>query len=430
MKVLNVKLYFIIIVLFCLLFCHSVQAERNSQNASWESLGPEGGWIRDFVQHTSDSNILYALPFGNPARLHKSTNKGDSWSELSQLDGSGSVLAVDPNNSSVIYGLYGPYVYKSIDGGVTWNRNTFPDHSFYGVHVDPINSNILHACGTHYNGSYRCVCYFKSNNGGSSWSRHYPLPTTEYTNPHSLEADPTNSDIVYISGRYYTGSEYSSFVYRSTDGGASWGDVTAGTAGYIYDIVIDPTSGKIYAVSVSGVYRSTNHGNHWDKNNGWAMGSKLAIDSNNPNILFTGDYNRCFKSTDGGVNWTLYTSGLFGGICQQIIVDRGNSNNVFYASAAGFFKSTDGGVTWFPSNSGLLLANITALKLVPTAPTTMYIAFDNNAVYKTNNARGKLNTPSAVIWNRLPEFYGCHNIADFAIPHANPDHIFAMEGFG
>ena len=430
MKEQKVGLVFVLLILASLLFSLSVQAERNRQNTSWEPLGPYGGWIRNLAQHPTDSNILYALPYGYPTRLHQSMDKGNTWTEFSQISGSVDAMAVDPNNPSVMYGFYGSRVFKSTDGGATWNSNTYSNHSFYGGSVDPNNSNIVHAYGRHYTGSNWCVCYFKSNNGGYSWSRHYPLATSEYEYPYCMKSDPSNSAIVYISGYYNTGSDYVGFIYRTTDGGSSWSDVSSGTAGWIDDIVIHPTSGKVYVVSSSGVFRSTNQGAHWDKNNGWATGCLITIDPNNTDILFTGDYDRCFKSTNGGVNWTLYTTGLYGGWCQQIIVDRGNSNTVFYASAAGFFKSTDGGVTWLPSNSGLLVANITALKLVPTAPTTMYIAFDRNAVYKTNNAMGKPNTPSAVIWNRLPEFYACHNIASFGIPHANPDHLYAMEGGG
>lgn len=405
-------------------------AEDNLQNASWESMGPEGGWISNVLQHPTDNNILYATSYEYPCRIYKSTDKGNTWIQLFQIDGFIDGLTIDPNNPSKMYGFNGTVVHKSTDGGSTWTYDRIENHFFYGGMVDPNDSNLIHAYGEYYTGTEWKICYFKSTNGGSSWSRQIVPLTSDYILVECMKYDPTNSAVVYIGGYYYTGTDYEGFIYRSTDGGTSWTDVSSGTEGFVWNFVVDPTSGKVYVITSYGIYRSTNLGNTWALHNGWAGGRVLAIDPNNPQNLFAGDYNRCFKSTDGGVNWTMCITGLFGGYCNSIIVDGENSNNVFYATGAGFFKSTDGGVTWFPSNSGLLLANITALKLVPAAPTTMYIAFDNNAVYKTNNARGKPNGPSAVIWDRLPEFYACHNIAAFAIPHANPDHVYAMEGGG
>ena len=422
----------IILISLCgiYLVSHLATAEENRQNASWESLGPEGGWILALAQHPTESNILYAAPYGFPCRLQKSTDKGNTWTEVSQVYGYIESLAIDPNNPSTIFGFYYNRVNKSTNGGAAWNENRFDGHYFYGGTVDPNDSNILHAYGRHDDGSEWRTCYFRSTDGGTSWSAHYLFSTVSYSHSYAVASDPTNSAVVYVTGYYRADNEYHGFIYRSTDGGESWMNKSYGTDGYIYDIVTDPTSGKLYVASGSGIYRSTNRGDHWDKNNGWASGYKLTINPNNPDMIFAGDYDRCFRSTDGGVNWNVYTTGLSGGECTNIIADNGDVNNVFYANATGFFKSTDGGVTWFPSNSGLLIANITALKLVPTVPTTMYIAFDNNAVYKTTNAMGKSHIPSAVIWNRLPEFYACHNIAAFAIPHDNPDYVYAMEGGG
>ena len=433
MKVQKVGLCSIIFVSVCFLINLSAQAEENGQNTSWESLGPEGGWISELIQHTSNGNILYAAhaPLGGSfCRILKSTDRGSTWTELSQIYGYILCLTSDPNNSSTMYAFDGPCVHYSTDGGVTWNENYFTDLSFrYGM-VDPNDSNLLHACGQHYDGSDRRVCYYRSTDGGSNWSVHYVLPAFYLSYPTSIKPDPTDSDIIYAGGYIYTGTEFHGYVYRSIDGGSSWEDVSSGTEGWTFDLLVDPTSGKVYAVSRSGVYRSTDHGDHWEKNDTWAEGDILAMDPNNTDILFAGSYDRCFKSTDGGVTWTFYTSGLFGGTCETIVIDRENPETVFLGNPAGFFKSVDGGATWTPSNSGLLMANITALKLVPSMPTTMYVAFDNNAVYKTNNAMGKMVTPSVPIWERLPEFYSCHNIAAFAIPHTDPDHVYAMEGGG
>ncbi len=420
----------LIFALGTVLYAQVPLAEENQQTETWVSLGPEGGWIDILTQHPSNSNILYAAPYGYPCRIHKSTDKGNTWTELSQIFAYVYDLAIDPNTPSTMYAFYSNRIFKSTDGGLTWDDNRVDNYSFYGGKVDPNNSNLLHAYGRHHDGVQWNTSYFKSTDGGDSWSNYNPLPPNDYSYPYCMKPDPTNSEVAYIAGYYRPGPDNVSFLFRTTNGGTSWVNVASGTDGWIQDIVIDPTSGRVYAISGSGVFRSTNRGDHWDKNNGWAGGYRLALNPNDPNFLIAGDYNRCFNTIDGGVNWKKTTTAKNRGACQTNISDRENTNNVFYGNTAGFFKSTDGGVTWFTSNSGLLVANITALKLIPTTPTTMYIAFDNNAVYKTINAIGKPATPALDIWERLPEFYSCHNIAAFEIPPTNPDHLYAMEGGG
>jgi hypothetical protein len=97
---------------------------------------------------------------------------------------------------------------------------------------------------------------------------------------------------------------------------------------------------------------------------------------------------------------------------------------------AGFFKSTNGGQNWSGYSSGYCSSNIKAVRVHPLDPSTLYAAFDNNAVYKTTNALGKAGGEMDITWQRLEAFYDCHNIADFEFGLYDPDIVYALEGGG
>ncbi len=98
----------------------SVFADETRYNGTWTPLGPEGGWIQDIVQDPSDSQILYAVHFGEPSRIHKSTDNGITWRVISQIDEDVYALAIDPENTANMFAASDHRIYISNDGG-NWN---------------------------------------------------------------------------------------------------------------------------------------------------------------------------------------------------------------------------------------------------------------------------------------------------------------------
>ncbi|MFC1501773.1 WD40/YVTN/BNR-like repeat-containing protein, partial [bacterium] len=390
-------------------------------------IGPDGGDLTAFVQDPTNSNILYVAPQDYPCRIYKSTDNGNTWFEHGQISSSIYSMAIAPSNPSILYGSYYS-LYKSTNGGANWTYISLPFSCFIpSIVIDGTDPNLIHLCGRVYQDSQYVIYYFRSNNGGTSWS--YEQVSTDYSYPYCMAVDPANSNIIYIGGYIRIGSSNYTELFKSSDGGSSWSSIVSGISGYVRDIEIDPTnSSKVYAGTSGGVYRSTNSGASWTKNNGSVLAYELALDPNNPSTLYAGYSDRIYKSTDSGVNWTKYTTGLFGGLCYDIGVDHGSSSNVFYIANPGFFRSSDGGHNWSPSNAGLLIANINSMTLDPSNPEKMFVGFYNNAMYKTTDATAKAAGPMAVSWERIPPFYSCHNIEAIIIKPTNPDRIVAMEG--
>jgi photosystem II stability/assembly factor-like uncharacterized protein len=221
-------------------------------------------------------------------------------------------------------------------------------------------------------------------------------------------------------------------VYSSTDGGTVWSDITTTIGGIVYDVEIDPSSpNKVYAAGLSGIYRSTDNGATWNRNNGLAMGYRLAIDPVDPDVLYAGGTGACLKSTDGGVNWDSYTEGLCGDMSYGIAIDGIDADKVYMINMAGMFISDDNGMTWTPSNSGLLVSVVAALKLAPSSPNIIYAAPWNNPLHKTNISLGKASGSDPVVWDRLPAFpTTCTDIVDIEVDPGDPDLVYAFEGAG
>jgi len=253
---------------------------------------------------------------------------------------SGRIAAIDavPGDPLTIYaGAASGGVWKSKDGGITWNP-IFDDYiqSIGAIRVDPQDSNTVWV-GT-----------------GESWVR----------NSVSVGAG----------------------VYKSTDGGDSWKFVGLGDSERIARIVIDSdetdtvyvcATGQLWSANEErGVYKTTDGGEKWervlwvDENTGC---SDVAIDPQSPNILYAGMWqfrrypdffesggpgSGLYKSTDGGKNWKELTTGLPEGEKGRVAVTVAPSRPsrvyaVVEAEETALYKSDDLGESWEQMNNSL-----------------------------------------------------------------------------
>jgi photosystem II stability/assembly factor-like uncharacterized protein len=399
---------------------------------SWVSIGPEGGAVAQLLQDPANNNNLYILSGNYPADFVKSTNKGGSWNVVAQVQGSAVSFAVNGKKPSELYmGGFGTFS-VSTNSGSNWTNNYTASKAFYDVAVDSFNQNILYGCGYDYSGSSVQMAFFKSTDKGTSWTSTVMSVAMDFGYAYALAVDPKIPKNIWIGGYIYTGDNSVPKLFRTTNGGANWSDVTGTIVGTVEDILIDSTNVKrVFVLTYGGVFKSTNNGSSWTQNSGYVYGYKLAQDPKNKNTLYAGYYNEIFKSTDGGVNWQFYYKGMDAvGSCTGICVDRGNSQNIFCSGNTGFYKSTDGGQNWNAFNSGLLLSRITSVRIAQGSPQTFYAASYGDGLYKTANPMGKAQKPEAVTWTRIPKFYSCENLTDLQISPSDPKVLYAFEGGG
>jgi photosystem II stability/assembly factor-like uncharacterized protein len=412
-------------------------------------MGPDGGYLTDIAQNPTNGD-LFAVAYGYPSRLFKSTNNGDLWQKISEIQTYVNYLLIDLQQPQTIYASESYVgtnwgILKSTDGGVTWVRKGFPGDQDKGYYVgqffsDPMDAKKLMLTGYSYTYNTPVTIYrayvAKSTDSGNSWSiKEYSNITSEQFRPISVEPDPLNANIVYVGG-YSTIQPYSyGRIFRTTDNGTTWADITGNVVqGNVYDILADISNpGRVFAVSYAGVYRSTDRGSTWVRGNGSNYGGRLLCDPKNSATVYA--YSNgltCFRSTDAGVTWTSLTTGLIGGGTNELIIHPSVSGTLYTATRAGFFRSTNGGQSWSSANGGLLASYVPVLRCLPTSPKTLYISFMYNGLYRTSNALGKGGPSSAlgVTWDKMPEYSYCEGILHMEVSRTDPNVMYIQEGSG
>src|SRR5215510_2208207 len=257
-------------------------------------------------------------------------------------------------------------LFRSEDGGASWNRTGLPGSFVVSLVIDSNNTDIIYAVSSLADGT----TVFKSTDRGASWQQANSGLTGDL---NALVVDPHDSNTLYV-GAYYGG------VFKSTDGGENWKQVSLFG---VDSLTIEPAnSNTLYATGCDEFFgcfllKSTNGGVDWkDTNNNLIYGpsSIAAIDPRNPDVLYVGSYVEGYghphpcvaKSTNGGASWTTSDTGLSEYYVNKVVIDSFNSAIYAGTYGGGIFKSTDGGASWGEFNAGLTNLNIGALATDPS----------------------------------------------------------------
>lgn len=225
------------------------------------------------------------------------------------------------------------------------------------VKYDPANPDIIYL-GAAYGGVW------KSTNSGQSWTA---LTNDEVSlSSGALAIDPANTNIIYYGtgeATYSAASYYGRGLLKSTDGGNTWTNYTAGlgSLSYFSRIAIRP-----------------GHSNEL-----------LAALGNRANLGVSGGL---YRSTDAGITWSVVVSGR----CDDVIFSPDGSKAYAIGSGTSYRISTDGGVTFTP-NSSLSAATRNHIALCKTSPNIMFCAIHSGStisVYKSTDA-GTTFSPAA-----------------------------------
>ena len=305
----------------------------------YRMVGPSrGGRATAVAGHRAQPSTFYLGATGGG--VWKTTDYGQSWYPIS--DGyfaTGSIGAIrvaysDPNIVYVSTGsdglrsnvIIGKGVYKSTDAGKTWKHIGLENTGNSGaVLIHPENPDLVYvaAIGNPFVQNPERGVY-RTRDGGDSWE--LVLFVSDKTGAVDLEFAPDNPDEIYASmwraerkpWTIISGDESESGVYKSSDGGDTWVQLTAGL----------PT--------------------------GLRGKSDLAVSAADPNRVYVlieapADEGGLFRSDDRGATWRQVSD-------YQPMRNRpfyynnldANPKNadILWAQAEGYFKSTDGGATW------------------------------------------------------------------------------------
>ncbi len=344
---------------------------------NWRGIGPaRGGRVLAVTGVPGDPYTFY---FGAVAGgVWKTTDAGATWTPLTDHTPIASVgaIAVAPSNHNIIYVgagegaprgdiTYGDGVYKSTDGGTTWEHIGLTDTRQIGaLIVDPKDPNIvLVAALGHVFGPNAERGVFRTTDGGKTWAK--TLYKDENSGAVDVTFDPHNTKIVYASlwqmrrlpWNFSSGGPGSG-LYRSTDGGQTWKELEghglpAGLLGRIEVSVSGADSHRIYAMIEAkdgGLYRSDDAGKNWRRVNSdgrltqraWYF-STIHADPKNADTVYA-ENTGLFRSTDGGKTFKLLPARH--GDHHGLWIDPKDPSRIIDGSDGGASISVDGGKTW------------------------------------------------------------------------------------
>jgi photosystem II stability/assembly factor-like uncharacterized protein len=360
------------------------------QELRWRMIGPfRGGRTRALSGVPTQPNVFYIGAVNGG--VWKSDDYGRTWNPIFDAQPTQSIgaIAVAPSDSNVIYvasgeGLHRPDlsvgngIYKSIDAGKTWRHlGLGGGQQIPALAIDPRDPNRLFAAVLgHPYGPNEERGIFRSIDGGQTWKK--VLHKDENTGGSDIEMDPSNPSVLYASlwdsrqGPWEDTNTYNgpnSGLFKSTDGGDTWRQLTNGLPKNLVQIntaIAASQPSRLYAVLGTtepgayasgkglGVYRSDDAGETWsiattDPRPAMRIGGGdlpiLRVDPKNPDVIYSASI-VTVRSTDGGKTWTSIRGAPGGDDYQNIWINPVNPNIILLVSDQGAIVTVNGGTSW------------------------------------------------------------------------------------
>jgi photosystem II stability/assembly factor-like uncharacterized protein len=359
----------------------SQQLDPNLYNGlRWRMIGPHRGGRSIAVSGVEGQPNVYYFG-GVGGGVWKSANGGVTWEPIfdSQPIASIGALAVAQSNPSVIYVgtgeadfrsdlTYGNGVYKSKDGGTTWKHiGLEASRHISRIVIDPQNPEIVFvaAMGSAYGPSAERGV-FRSTDGGATWEK--VLFKDENTGAIDITLDPDNPKTMWAALVHDQRPPWSAYppvttngaIYKSVDGGTEWKPVTGGGLpegdwGRVGLAVARGTNGqRVYALidtKEGGVFKSDDGGQSWTRTSNdprldrlWYFG-EICVDPKNPDTVYVPNVS-IYRSTDAGKTFTAIKGAPGGDDYHALWIDPTNPQRMIFGSDQGVGVSVDAGHTW------------------------------------------------------------------------------------
>ncbi len=345
----------------------------------FRNIGPAiaSGRIADFAVDPRNSFHYYvSVSAGGVWETH---NAGVTYEPIFDGEGSYSIgcMTLAPTNPDVVWVgsgennsqrsvAYGDGVYKSVDGGQSWNNMGLKRSLHIGrVIVHPADENVVFvaAMGPLWGpGGDRGV--YKSVDGGENWELVFEID--ENTGVVDLVMDPTDPDVLYAASYQRRRHIWTlinggpgSGIHKTTDGGRTWTELSSGLPdvdmGRI-GLAISPAAPRtVYAIieaadDKGGFFRSTDAGESWQKMSDHVAGSpqyynELVADPFNADRIYSQD-TFLQVTEDGGKTWNRLSVRSKHVDDHALWIDPANTDHLLTGCDGGVYETFDRGSNW------------------------------------------------------------------------------------
>lgn len=344
----------------------------------WRNIGPfRGGRSATVTGVPGKTNLFYFGSTGGG--VWKTEDGGSTWTNISDNFFGGSIgsVAVSESDNNVIYVgggektvrgnvSYGYGIWKSVNAGHSWEfKGLKASRHIPRIRIDPTNPDIVYAAvlGDLYKSSDERGVY-KSIDGGNSWEK--VLFANADAGAIDLVIDPNNPRNLYASSWKVRRTPYSlssggegSALWKSTDYGETWHDISenkglpTGIWGIVGIAVSPVKNDRIFAIIENehgGVFRSDDGGTTWQNTNdsrslrqrAWYY-SRIYADTEDADVVYVVNV-RYHRSKDGGKTFKAYSAPH--GDHHDLWIAPENAKRMIIADDGGAQVSFDGGENW------------------------------------------------------------------------------------
>jgi photosystem II stability/assembly factor-like uncharacterized protein len=393
----------------------------------------------------------------------KSVNGGTTFKPVFDKEAVQSIGAVtiDPKNPKVIWVgtgeawtrnsvSIGDGVYKSVDGGENWtNMGLRESERISKILVNPTQTNTVYVCapGKLWSDSDERGLY-KTTDGGKTWTKILKganastgcsMITMDRQNPQTIYAgmwDFRRKGWTFRSGGDGPTAFSGSGLFKSTDGGASWTELTDKSVnglpskpwGRVAVAAAPSKPSTVYAfieaeIPKDGLYRSDDGGKTWQQldrsqNMIWRpfYFANLIVDPKDENKVYKTDFS-LIASNDGGRSFSNIAGGAHGDF-HDVWINPNNTDHVITGDDGGVWYSYDGGNRWWKADN-LPVSQFYHVSVDMDAPYHVYGGLQDNSSWIGDSAY-----PGGITNSRWENVYGGDGFWVFA-DTADPDYVYA-----
>lgn len=255
--------------------------------------------------------------------------------------------------------------------------------------------------------------FFRSTDGTRNWRRMKPGLDQLGISIDDIIIDPRNTKKLY-AGAWTVSAKQTGGVFKSEDGGEHWAMIEATKGLSVRSLAIAPSDSNLLIAGtanddpkLNGVIKSTDGGNNWQRispENDREIRNieSVAIDPQNPNIIFVGTWHLPWKTTDGGITWKqagyaqtgmLDDSDIFG-----ISVDANNPSLVYMNACSGIYRSVTAGAKWEKLPGILFSARRTYCLLPHPSNPKVIFAGTSEGLWRSNDGGKKWMIRTSKTW--------------------------------